>query len=122
MCVYHNEHKKDSLKKSLIYRFLNQQISRKELHELHDEVNSKEDKILDSIEKDWEDFQSDVQNEWPEKYWSELQKMINNASSEDQSSKVFRLRWVARIAASLLVIASAWFVFDRQKSTEIPRG
>lgn len=107
------------MKKSLIYRFLDQQISREELQQLHDEVRQNEGEILDSIEKDWEGFQLEKQIEWPDKHWNNLQQEINSTSPEDKSSKVFRLHWVARIAATLLIIASAWFVFDQQKSTEI---
>ena len=57
MCVYPYEHEKNKLKKTLIHRFLEKNLTREELTNLHDQVNKNEEEVLQSIEEDWNNFQ-----------------------------------------------------------------
>ena len=108
------------MKKSLLYQFLNKQISREEFRDLHEAVNHDQEAVMDSIEKDWEEFQLEEKVIWPEKNWDAIHQYINTDQTKKSPAKVFRLRWAASIAATLLVTVSVWFVFDAQKSTENP--
>lgn len=106
------------MKKSLIYRFLNQQQTREELQNLHDEVNRNEDALLKLIEEDWDNFQLDKPMDWAESHWNEIQEKISSEKVEDTSNNVFRLQWWVKIAAALLVVVSVWFVFRYQDTTK----
>lgn len=103
--------------KALIHRFLNKKHTRKELHELVNELNSNEEAVLASIEDEWERFEINNEINWPEERWVKLHDRINAFKEKDQPEKVFRLQWFTRIAASLIVIATAWFVIDSYRST-----
>jgi len=107
------------LKKSLIYRFLKQQLSHEELQNLRDEVNENEDAVLQSIESDWDDFQMEEHAVWPNKNWNQLQKKIAPIVLDGQPAKVFRIHWLAKVAATLLVVVSAWFIFDSENKTDV---
>ena len=103
------------MKKSLINRFLNKQQTRKELLDLHEEVNSNKEAVLELLENDWEAFQLEEHFDWPQKHWEQIHNKIPISVSDNHSRSVFRLSWVTKIAAALLVIASVWFAFESEK-------
>jgi len=105
------------LKKDLVHRFLKQQLTHEELKTLHDSVNNDRDAVMQSIEEDWNDFQVEEQIVWQGKHWERLLKNINLQNSG--SANVFRLHWWTKVAATLLVIASVWFVFRTQTNTHL---
>jgi transmembrane sensor len=119
MCVYHYEHEKNKLEKSIIHRFLEKNLNREELQNLHDQVIRNEEEVLQSIEEEWIDFQVDEKQEWPDHHWDQLQKKIAPVVSEDQSSNVFRLQWWVKVAAALLVVVSVWFGYKSQTNPQI---
>jgi len=94
------------LKKSLIYRFINQQQTRQELQSLHEEVHRNEDTMLKLIEEDWDNFQLEKPIDWPDYNWNQIQEKICSEKVEDTSDNVFRLQWWVKIAATLLVVVS----------------
>ena len=84
------------------------------MHELSDQVNHHEEEVLAEIEKDWEAFSNDQDVQWSATNWDKLQEKLNDTDTE---GKVFPLRWVSSIAATFLVIASVWFVFNQDNET-----
>ncbi len=106
------------MKNSLINRFLNHQHTREELQQLHEEVNLHEDEVMKSIEKDWDSFQCDKNIEWSDKHWAQLQEKMVETRVKDNPSTVFQLSWIARVAASILVIAGVWFAIDLKNEPE----
>ena len=106
------------MKKSLIYRFINQQQTRQELQSLHEEVHRNEDTMLKLIEEDWDNFQLDKPIDWPDYNWNQIQEKICSEKVEDTSDNVFRLQWWVKIAATLLVVVSVWFAFRSEDTTK----
>ena len=102
------------MKKSLIHRFLNQTQTREELKSLHEQVNENEKALLESIEEDWNNFQQTEDVHWAEMHWKQLESKLSPIESKDQSSNVFRLQSWMKVAATFLILASFWFVFESQ--------
>ncbi len=98
------------MKKSLIHRFLEQKLSHEELNTLHQEVNHREDDILKAIEKDWDTFEEGDLSEWNEDSWNTLQPLLKKEVIK-QPAKVFRLQFLMKVAATVIVFISLWFVF-----------
>ena len=99
----------NTLKQSLIYRFLNKTLSREELHQLHEEVNRNDADFLKELEKDWDAFEA-PHADWSDTHWLALESGINDMEKKQKRGYILHLnRWM-RIAASLLLIATAWFV------------
>lgn len=107
------------MKNPLIYRFLNQQHTGEELQNLHEEINNNEGAFLHSIEEDWNEFDVENNTIWPEEHWDRLQAKLSPAEEDDTADKVFRLQWWVKIAATLLVVVSVWFVFQSQDNSNI---
>ncbi len=97
------------MKKNQVHRFLNKKLSHEELKDLHEKVNYEEESFLQSMEEDWESFE--YSGEWPQDSWKKLESLIGTDQNTHQPQKVFRLHWFVKVAASLLVIVSVWFVF-----------
>lgn len=102
---------------SLINKFLKKQLSREELRELQVEVNQHEDAFVDQLEKDWETFE--FSEEVPVNIWAQLESQIVSDKPKIKKSKEFQLHWFARIAASLLVIVSVWFMLRSPQSVVV---
>ena len=107
------------MKKSLIHRSLEKNLTSEELKNLHDQVSKNEEEVLQSIEEDWNTFQVDEKLEWADHHWDQLQKKIALVVSEDQSANVFRLQWWVKVAAALLLVVSVWFGFKSQTNHQI---
>lgn len=105
------------MKISSIQRFLNHQISRRELRRLHEDVNHYGDEIMTAIERDWDEYDLVEDREWTKRHWDHLQERLG-ISQKKKNSKVFLLHWTARIAATLLVVASVWFALHN--NTGVP--
>ena len=101
------------MKASLIHRFLNQQISRDELKQLHEDLKQHDEEILAAIERDWDAFKPEEEIDWPASRWDKLQERLGYTEEPDATKKVFRLPWLTRIAAAILVIISVWFVINK---------
>lgn len=101
------------MKKSLIHRFLNQKLSPEELGSLHQEVNRNEDAILEAIEADWNSFDESDLSEWDEENWNKLQPLLKKEVKREPA-KVFRLQFLMKVAAAVIVFVSLWFVFKNQ--------
>jgi len=95
------------VKRSLVDKFLNKQLSKEELKEFQVEVNQQEGTFIDELEKDWETF--DSHDELSEKVWLRLESLISLKKQKVTKEKEFRLQWFVRIAASVLIVASVWF-------------
>ncbi len=101
------------MKKSLIYRFLNQKLSPEELASLHNEVNRNENSIMEAIESDWNSFEESDLSEWDEGNWNKLQPLLKKEVKREPE-KVFRLQFLMKVAAAVIVFVSIWFVFKNQ--------
>jgi len=97
------------VKKDQVHRFFNKKLSREELKNLHEKVNYDQQSFLKSMGEDWESFEHQV--DWSKDHWEKLHAQIAPNQSKNEPQKVFRLHWVAKVAASLLIIISAWFIF-----------
>lgn len=97
------------MKKNQVHRFLEKKLSREELTDLHEKVNFDQDSILEEIETDWNSFKCN--EDWPAKKWDQFESVLKSQKAKNDPQKVFRLQWFMRIAASLLIIISVWFVF-----------
>lgn len=95
------------MKKSLFHRFLNKELSHEELHELRHDVDHDPEVFLQLIENDWYQFGAEESPEWSGRHWKKLESMMDKGKAKRTS--VFRLSWVSRVAAALLIIISAWF-------------
>ncbi|MDZ7608327.1 MAG: FecR family protein [Cyclobacteriaceae bacterium] len=96
------------MKHSLIYRFLNKTLTREELHQLQQQVNRNDEDLLKAIEQDWDTFET-PDADWAEAQWMALESQINPMGKKQKRGSVIQLnRWM-RVAASLLLIATAWF-------------
>ena len=98
----------NTLKQSLIYRFLNKTLSREELHQLHEEVNRTDTDFLKAIEQDWDSFEA-PNADWADAHWKALESEINDMEKKQKhGNHILMNRWM-RVAASLLLIATVWF-------------
>ena len=104
------------MKKDQVHRFFNKKLSHEELKDLHEKVNYEEESFLKSMEDDWNSFE--YNGEWSSKHWEKINPFLQAKNSDPKAQKVFRLHWITRVAASLLIIVSAWFIF-RSPSTII---
>lgn len=77
-------------------------------------MNENEAEFLEQIEKDWNDFQPEENVDWPEKHWKQLELKLSAVAPKNKSGKVFRLQTGMKVAATLLILASFWFVFNSQ--------
>ena len=75
-------------------------------------MNNQEENFLQQIEDDWNDFSPDELPIVPDKAWDDINRQIKAASEEN----VFRLQWWVRIAATILIIVGAWFIFKPELS------
>lgn len=98
------------MNKNQVHRFLNKELSREELIELHEKVSFNESDIIQSIEEDWYSYENN--DTWPAKHWNDLEKQLIKEISHKEKSRVFRLHWLVKVAASLLLLVSAWFAIQ----------
>lgn len=105
-CVYPTENKIIELKNALIHRFLNQKLSSKELVHLQQEVNRNEEAFLDTIESDWNTFEASESSDWDGENWDKLQPLLKK-----EPANVFRIQFLMKMAAVVIVFVSVWFVF-----------
>ena len=103
------------MKTSVINRFLNNELSGDELKAFQTEINREGDAFMQHLEQDWETFE--FTNELPDQIWNNLESQIKPPKSKIKTSKEFRLHWFAKVAASLLILTSAWFVFRSAEDT-----
>ncbi len=96
------------MKNNQVHRFLENKLSREELKNLHEKVNFHKDSIIEEIENDWESFE--YNDEWTSTSWDKIESILKSKEAKDEP-QVFRLQWLMRIAASLLIITSIWFIF-----------
>jgi ferric-dicitrate binding protein FerR (iron transport regulator) len=106
------------VKNNQVHRFLNKKLSREEFKDLHEKVNRDEASMLRMMEEDWDSFE--YSGSWSVSHWNKIESQIKNQRKEPAS--VFRLHWLAKVAASLLIIASAWFVFKSQDGQALVEG
>ena len=106
----YNQVKSNSLKvkQTLLHRFLNKELSHEGLQKLHHDVNHDEEAFLQMIESDWHSFRKGENTEWGPEHWDRLEGLLTDGKKGRQT-RVFRLSWVSRVAAALLIIISAWF-------------
>lgn len=97
------------VKTSGIERFLNKELSGDELKVFQTEINREGDAFIHHLEQDWETFE--VTHELPDHIWNNLESQIKPLKSNVKKTKEFRLHWFAKVAASLLILTSVWFVF-----------
>jgi ferric-dicitrate binding protein FerR (iron transport regulator) len=97
------------VKTSVINRFLNNELSGDELKAFRTEINREGDAFMQHLEQDWETFESNT--ELPDHIWNNLESQIKPPKSKTKTTKEFRLHWFVKVAASLLILTSAWFVF-----------
>jgi ferric-dicitrate binding protein FerR (iron transport regulator) len=100
------------VKNNQVHRFLNKKLSREEFKDLHEKVNRDEASVLRMIEEDWDSYE--FSGSWPETHWNKIEKHIKSTKEKKEPASVFRLHWFVKVAASLLFIASVWFVFKSQ--------
>lgn len=103
------------MKTSVINRFLNKELTGDELKVFQTEINREEDAFMQYLERDWEAFEDT--HELPGHIWNNLELQIKPIKSKSKTSKEFRLHWFAKVAASLLLLTSAWFVFRSSEDT-----
>lgn len=119
MCVYSFERKINSLKNSLIYRFLKGELSSEELQQLRTEIGDDQQGFIDMLEEDWNNEEGQKLAGWSENHWNELELRLMPLEAEKQEATVFRLQWWMKVAAALFVAVSVWFVF-RGNESQLP--
>ena len=100
------------MKRSLPNRYAKSRHDRDELRSLHKDVNNQKEDFLQQIEDDWNDFSPDELPIVPERTWEQ----INRQTADESEENVFRLQWWVRIAATILIIVGAWFIFKPEIS------
>ncbi len=106
------------MKKSLIHRFTNRTLSREELHQLHREVNLSAESCVNEIEKDWDTFNA-PESAWADANWSALESEMAGLEKKTRHVNLPHMnRWMS-IAASLILVATVWFVFRMVGSQNI---
>jgi len=102
------------VKNNQVHRFFNKKLSHEELKDLHERVNYEEELFLKSMEEDWSSFE--YHGELPSENWNKIESYLQTESSKPHTQKVFRLQWLTKVAATLLIIASVWFIFKSPNS------
>ncbi len=95
------------MKYDKVNRFLNRELHRKELTDFQADLNQNEKAFIDAMETDWQDF-NDAE-ELPEAIWSRIEEVIKPAAQKQKKAKEFRMPWYIKVAATVAIIASAWF-------------
>jgi ferric-dicitrate binding protein FerR (iron transport regulator) len=97
------------VKTSVINRFLNNELSGDELKAFKTDLNREGDAFMQHLEQDWETYE--FTSELPDQLWNNLESQIKPLESKTKKSKESRLHWFAKVAASLLILTSVWFIF-----------
>jgi ferric-dicitrate binding protein FerR (iron transport regulator) len=95
------------VKPSEINQFLNKELRGDALKAFQTGIYREGDAFMQHLEQDWENFK--FTSELPDHVWNNLESQIKPLKTNTKKSKEFRLHWFAKVAASLLIIASAWF-------------
>ena len=106
------------VKTSVINRFLNKQLSGEELKAFQANISQEEEAFIRELERDWETFE--YTDELPKQVWNKLEFQIKPLPFKTKKAKEFRLHWFAKVAASLLIIATAWYVLHTPEIGTIP--
>jgi ferric-dicitrate binding protein FerR (iron transport regulator) len=96
-----------------IHRFLEGRPTPDEINALHKQLSEDPGSIIREMEQDWDMDNSSADFD-SEKHWKVLENHLNASISPRQHSQVFY--WMARIAASVLIMFGVWFAFKKSNS------